>query len=165
MFLLVRGKFAWLGFSWMGCNTAQVAKYLRPPQLDEDYGEPTEAYLPACLLSVIPSPLLYTTRTLTQHNPKTLQSTHWDPPTFILRASVHACMMGKGAFVFLVGAGTARRHMPRVVCSCGSGARPASAWTATRSRPQSRKSNNTTEPMILRFQSMTPSSARSSSCL
>ena len=42
MFLLVRGKFAWLGFSWMGCNTAQVAKYLRPPALDEDYGEPTD---------------------------------------------------------------------------------------------------------------------------
>jgi hypothetical protein len=32
------------GFSWMGCNTAEVAQYLRPAELDRDYGEPTDAY-------------------------------------------------------------------------------------------------------------------------
>merc|ERR1712080_481596 len=33
-FLLVRGPFAWIGFSWMGCNTAAVVEYLRPTELD-----------------------------------------------------------------------------------------------------------------------------------
>ena len=28
----------------MGCNTAEVAKYLRPKEGDIDYGEPTDDY-------------------------------------------------------------------------------------------------------------------------
>jgi len=43
-FLLVRGPFAWLGFSWMGCNTADVAQYLWPKELDVDYGYPVDEY-------------------------------------------------------------------------------------------------------------------------
>ena len=43
-FLLVRGPYAWLGFSWMGCNTADVAQYLRPKEMDMDYGEPIDDY-------------------------------------------------------------------------------------------------------------------------
>ena len=43
-FLLVRGPYAWLGFSWMGCNTEQVHQYQRPGVLDVDYGTPTDTY-------------------------------------------------------------------------------------------------------------------------
>ena len=42
MFLLVRGPFAWLGYSWMGCNTGDVAASLRPQEVEVDYGEPTD---------------------------------------------------------------------------------------------------------------------------
>jgi len=42
-FLLVRGPYAWIGFSWMGCTTEQYHTFQRPAQLDVDYGEPTEA--------------------------------------------------------------------------------------------------------------------------
>ena len=41
-FLLVRGPYAWMGFSWMGCNTEEVHMYLRPEQLDVDYGVPKD---------------------------------------------------------------------------------------------------------------------------
>jgi len=36
-FLLVRGKYAALGHGWLGCSH----KYLFPPELEKDYGEPT----------------------------------------------------------------------------------------------------------------------------
>ena len=36
-FLLVRGPFAWLGYPWVDCGYHQ---YLRPPELDHDYGIP-----------------------------------------------------------------------------------------------------------------------------
>jgi len=37
MFLLVRGPYAWLGWAWSGCG----GPWVRPPQLDVDYGAPT----------------------------------------------------------------------------------------------------------------------------
>jgi hypothetical protein len=49
MFMLVRGPYAYIGHSWMGCiqpdgyvagNTTKG--YERPPQLDVDYGEPVD---------------------------------------------------------------------------------------------------------------------------
>ena len=36
-FLLVRGPFAWIGFPWVDCGYHQ---YLRPSELDYDYGSP-----------------------------------------------------------------------------------------------------------------------------
>ena len=41
-FLLVRGPYAWLGYSWVGCNDGDSAPvaYERPPGLDTDYGAP-----------------------------------------------------------------------------------------------------------------------------
>ena len=42
MFLLVRGPFAWIGYSWMGCNTGDVAQSLRPKEVDVDYGVPID---------------------------------------------------------------------------------------------------------------------------
>ena len=45
-FLLIRGPYAWLGYSWMGCNndpndrsTASI-RYHFPAELEADYGEP-----------------------------------------------------------------------------------------------------------------------------
>jgi hypothetical protein len=38
-FLLIRTKFAWLGYSWGGCNRV----YERPAGLDVDYGTPVDA--------------------------------------------------------------------------------------------------------------------------
>lgn len=38
MFLLVRGPYAWIGYSWMGCNTGEVADFLRPKEVNVDYG-------------------------------------------------------------------------------------------------------------------------------
>ena len=35
-FLLVRGNYSWLGYSWVGCSHV----YPRPPALDTDYGQP-----------------------------------------------------------------------------------------------------------------------------
>ena len=35
-FLLVRGEYAWLGYSWVGCSEV----YQRPAALDTDYGKP-----------------------------------------------------------------------------------------------------------------------------
>jgi len=40
-FLLVRGPYAWLGYSWLNCNSTNVPP--RPRALDMDYGEPVEA--------------------------------------------------------------------------------------------------------------------------
>jgi hypothetical protein len=40
MFLLVRGPYAWIGYEWMGCNTGDVADFLRPPQVEVRSGEP-----------------------------------------------------------------------------------------------------------------------------
>jgi len=37
IFLLVRGEYAWIGFGWIGCG----GPWVRPPQLDVDYGAPT----------------------------------------------------------------------------------------------------------------------------
>ena len=37
-FLLIRGDYAWLGYGWTGVNSP----YYRPPELDIDYGVPTE---------------------------------------------------------------------------------------------------------------------------
>jgi hypothetical protein len=37
-FLLVRSEFAWLGYSWGGCNR----KYTRPAMLDADFGTPVD---------------------------------------------------------------------------------------------------------------------------
>jgi len=37
IFLLTRGPYAWLGYGWMGCG----GPWVRPPQLDVDYGMPT----------------------------------------------------------------------------------------------------------------------------
>jgi len=42
-FLLVRGAYAWLGFSWMGCDTEKDHVHQRPAVLDVDYGTPTDA--------------------------------------------------------------------------------------------------------------------------
>lgn len=45
-FLLIRGPYAWLGYSWMGCfndkgdPTCASIKYHFPPELGVDYGEP-----------------------------------------------------------------------------------------------------------------------------
>ena len=36
-FLLVRGPYAYLGHGWLGCNH----EYVFPPELNEDFGEPT----------------------------------------------------------------------------------------------------------------------------
>ncbi len=38
-FLLLRGDFAWLGYSWIGCSQT----YIRPPQMDWDFGVPVDA--------------------------------------------------------------------------------------------------------------------------
>ena len=35
-FLLVRGKYSWLGWGWMGCSH----EYYFPPEFNLDYGEP-----------------------------------------------------------------------------------------------------------------------------
>ena len=37
-FLLIRGPYAWLGHGWRGCSQ----HYLFPPELNEDYGVPSE---------------------------------------------------------------------------------------------------------------------------
>lgn len=47
-FLLIRGPYAWLGYSWMGCNadpgTARnPIDYQFPPELGHDYGTPADA--------------------------------------------------------------------------------------------------------------------------
>ena len=47
-FLLIRGPYAWLGYSWMGCNgdpsTARnPIDYQFPAELGQDYGEPIDA--------------------------------------------------------------------------------------------------------------------------
>ena len=43
-FLLTRGKFAWIGHNWMGCmSNDDWIPYLRPAQLDVDYGTPVDA--------------------------------------------------------------------------------------------------------------------------
>jgi hypothetical protein len=48
-FLLIRGPYAWLGYSWVGCNGegAQAQRnpigYQFPAELGEDYGEPVDA--------------------------------------------------------------------------------------------------------------------------
>ena len=42
MFLLVRGLYAWIGYSWMGCNTGEVAEFLRPEEVEVDYGVPLD---------------------------------------------------------------------------------------------------------------------------
>ena len=41
-FLLTRGPYAWLGYSWVGCNDgiSEPIAYQRPAMLDMDYGEP-----------------------------------------------------------------------------------------------------------------------------
>ena len=41
-FLLVRGPYAWLGYSWIGCNNGNTnpIPYERPAGLDADYGVP-----------------------------------------------------------------------------------------------------------------------------
>lgn len=46
-FLLTRGKFAWIGTSWVGCAPANGPEgaftnktYARPPEVDVDYGKP-----------------------------------------------------------------------------------------------------------------------------
>ena len=41
-FLLVRSEYAWLGYSWGGCNR----KYTRSAMLDADFGTPVDA--PRC---------------------------------------------------------------------------------------------------------------------
>ncbi len=47
-FLLVRGKYGWLGHNWMGCFTPENEELwvanIRPKQLDEDYGVPVDEY-------------------------------------------------------------------------------------------------------------------------
>jgi hypothetical protein len=43
-FLLTRGDYAWVGWSWIGCSSGSQTgqeMYPRPPQLDVDYGVPT----------------------------------------------------------------------------------------------------------------------------
>lgn len=47
-FLLIRGPYAWLGYSWVGCNTAPGAdrnpiQYQFPKELGLDYGHPIDA--------------------------------------------------------------------------------------------------------------------------
>jgi hypothetical protein len=47
-FLLVRGPYAWLGYSWFGCNTSPSTarnpiEYQFPAELGHDYGEPIDA--------------------------------------------------------------------------------------------------------------------------
>merc|ERR1712039_436770 len=37
-FLLIRSDYAWLGYSWGGCDR----KYLRPKLLDSDFGVPVD---------------------------------------------------------------------------------------------------------------------------
>ena len=45
-FMLIRGPYAWLGYSWMGCNndpndkSTATIKYHFPDALGKDYGEP-----------------------------------------------------------------------------------------------------------------------------
>ena len=39
-FLLIRSDYAWLGYSWGGCDR----QYSRPAMLDEDFGVPTDAF-------------------------------------------------------------------------------------------------------------------------
>ena len=42
MFLLVRGDFAWIGYSWDGCTEA-IDAYEVPPILNADFGAPVDA--------------------------------------------------------------------------------------------------------------------------
>ena len=45
-FLLVRGDYAWLGYSWIGCTSGTKSAddmSPRPAELDEDYGTPVDA--------------------------------------------------------------------------------------------------------------------------
>ena len=44
MFLLTRGPFAWLGHNWMGCLGDEDTPFLRPGELDVDYGVPLDDY-------------------------------------------------------------------------------------------------------------------------
>ena len=44
-FMLVRGPFAWLGYGWLGCGddprgSCSHGRYVRPAELDADFGEP-----------------------------------------------------------------------------------------------------------------------------
>jgi hypothetical protein len=43
-FLLTRGEYAWLGHNWMGCLTDASNPFLRPVELDIDYGVPLESH-------------------------------------------------------------------------------------------------------------------------
>jgi hypothetical protein len=43
-FLLVRGPYSWLGYSWMGCNTERDYQSLRPKEVEVDYGVPVDAH-------------------------------------------------------------------------------------------------------------------------
>ena len=40
-FLLIRGKYAWLGWGWKGCGRT----YYFPPEFNVDYGEPVDGAL------------------------------------------------------------------------------------------------------------------------
>ena len=47
-FLLIRGPYAWLGYSWFGCNgspstAGNPIEYQFPAELGQDYGEPIDA--------------------------------------------------------------------------------------------------------------------------
>jgi hypothetical protein len=47
-FLLIRGPYAWLGYSWIGCNGDPKVRngpidYQFPAELGQDYGEPIDA--------------------------------------------------------------------------------------------------------------------------
>ena len=43
-FLLTRGPFAWLGHNWMGCLSDEATPFLRPVELDVDYGVPVDEH-------------------------------------------------------------------------------------------------------------------------
>ena len=40
--LLLVGPYAWIGHNWMGCLTEEATPFIRPSELDVDYGEPLE---------------------------------------------------------------------------------------------------------------------------
>ena len=43
IFLLARGKYAYIGYSWIGCMSAGGSlDYYRPPELDKNYGKPLD---------------------------------------------------------------------------------------------------------------------------
>ena len=43
-FLLVRGPYSWLGYSWAGCHTGSDYSFLRPAEVEVDYGEPVDPH-------------------------------------------------------------------------------------------------------------------------